>query len=430
MARNSVTMLMFASAPRIAGRDPSLASLSIHDLLQGKVGFRPIQPKNRELMVFVSKHITTILDYVFSSESAESSKTAFLLLTNQNDHIVNALIDNHRLLVKATEVLSRRDVPDWFVSRLASLFMGVIRLQGGEVIGILFQLLPFVSNIVVLDLFKLSCSESSLLQSALARSNFASLVLGEFDEDESKSANLCSLIGTCLRNPVLGHAFDNERTQLKLAGLLRSRDVRLLSEVWACLCCLCSEKFASKMTTLIGEALKTLRETGARHAHSVAAVDFLRGCLRSCLPSFAPGQAREALNVVVGLLAVAPESTHLMNAAFRLIRAAMRSAETLDVVFELVLPVVLLLFADTPVRNAARASALSLLADMEESRRKCKAVDGVLAKDALFTKIVAQQLLPFLRTSRDAYGGRVSRPVHKSASAEDVGRRLVEVGDA
>jgi hypothetical protein len=302
-----------------------------------------------------------------------------------------------------------------------------------ESVGFLFQLLPFISDLSVCDLFNSICSRTpqlARLQTTLLQSPFALFVFGQFDNlcEDAKAANLCSLVGTCLRNPVFRSQFESEKFMLKIAGYLRANDTHLLNAAWQTLAALCSETFAWKMTDLIPIAIDALCDILQLQCHHTPVLDFLGQCIRFSRASFNAHQLGKVFDLVVKAIVTFPESSNLMASVFRLIRGAVRCPNMFAFVFELILPLVIL-HAKSERRNAARANAVSLLADIQESRRNCKAVDVFLEADTHFTAFVRQDLRAFLLKSRDSYGGRIHRTVPKSVSSEEVRRRLTEVGD-
>jgi hypothetical protein len=231
-----------------------------------------------------------------------------------------------------------------------------------------------------------------------------------------------------LQNPVFRVEFESEKFMFKIVGYLRASDTRLLHAVWQTLASLCSKTFASKMTDLVGIAIKALCDISQLQCYHIAVLDFLGQCIRFCPASFDARQWAEVLDLVVKVIIMFPESSNMMASLFRLIRSTVRCPHMFKFVLELIVPLVILC-AKSERRNAAKANAISLLADIQESRKNCKAVDTFLKNDIHFTAFVAQDLSAFLVKSRDPYGGQVHRTVPKSASSEDVRRRLRAVRD-
>jgi hypothetical protein len=395
-------------------RSTGVVKLSVTDLLDISGEFRPIQPKNRELMSFVGAHADILLKHAFAPEMDRRSKMAFLLLSNPSDYVYDGLLEDDRFFLHATEVLARPKVSPCHVSRLSSLFGNIALNTDAKLttsVCFLFQLLPFICEVAVLELFSTVCSTVGHLvglQRVLAKSSFAELVLKQLkgETEVGAMANLCVLISVCLKQPVLHSCFASEKVLDVLTGLTKSDDVVLLNHVWKALGGMGTDVFVSKMTGLLPKVLERFRRVTELHTHHVHAFEFLGQLVRYWPVCFDDDVTSEVLNVVLRLMVLFPDATHLQNCVFRFLRSAVKYEPLMRAIFEVLFPV-LVEEAESEARNAVAANARSFLVDVEHSRGQNKFVDRFLQADEQFLICEKKTLLKFMVAPRSGYGGAV-----------------------
>jgi hypothetical protein len=399
---------MFKSRTSTPKPPPGITCLTIHDLLQTSLDVQALQPKNREFMAFVGAHVDILLDYAFSSDHDPRSKRAFLLLSNPSESVFLGLLHKDRFFVRASEVLARKTPSRCHVSRLAALFTTIaLRTDANLTTAVcfLFELLPFIAEPAVSELFASVCATAphlSGLQRALAASDFAQRARQalECSECSDAKAALCGLVSVCLGNPHLHSCFANERFLDALSECARADENTVLHRTWQALASMATDSFAMKMVGLLPTALSAFRGIRELHSFHASVFEFLGQFVRyapSCFDA-------SVLNVVLKLLFLFPDATHLQNAVFRFLRNAVRFDVLLRDVFDIVFPA-LVSIAQSAARNAASANARSFLIDLAHCRDRSPFVDEFLGRDMDFIACEKTVLRRFMVDPSAGYGG-------------------------
>jgi hypothetical protein len=334
--------------------------------------------------------------------------------------------------VRATDVLMASEPNRIAVNRLATIFENIVvhgETECPEMIGFLSKLInSFIAEQSVFELFKKICGESSNLLSLLQSCNFASLIEKELmvGGAADKVANLCCLVGVCLKNPKLASSFCSERLLAVLANLLYYEDLRVVDQSWECLSLVCNETTAQKMLWIYETALTMVsKEVSSVRMHHVHIFDFLERFVRWA-GNLIEGNGLKVFNRILEMITKFPECTNLMGPMFKLMRRMCNSSKFLGTFGKVVLPVLLEL-GKSEVRNAASANALRMLADIETVSAKNRVVNEMLAEDMPFSKFREDRLKTFLTEMTRAFGGPILKYTEKkkSRSGGGVGKGLL-----
>jgi hypothetical protein len=235
---------------------------------------------------FLVRNCSSLLDFALSESDMDLGRKSFFLLSKKvSSKVVHALLEADLFFVKATEVLSGQSVSSLIISRLSALLNAIVVKQKScytETIGFLFQLLRFIDDPSVFSLFSAICGVAdnmAELQLGLSRTNFATLVLREFEGNyvpDEKLANLCALVNVCLNNRILAANFTGERFIAAFAGLLSRDDLLLRNQLWAAVVSLCGGSTWHRMSEFQSCALEILQPTFTDlHMYHVCACDFV-----------------------------------------------------------------------------------------------------------------------------------------------------------
>lgn len=378
---------------------------------------------------YVTNHCTELLDLSLSTDDDELAKRAFLVLSTASQKVVGALISEDVFFVKATEILSGKQISPLIISRLSSLFDNLLaKLKSGyiEAIGFLAQLLKYIEYPSVFSLFTSildANSKTKEIQEIMAQIRFENMILNEFGSNASneKVTNLCSLIRLCLKHPLLRNNFVCDRVMNKLVSLLDTQNPDILNPLWQALSTLCCEINGTKMSQVSDLALKLLKIGDSQlHMYHVCACDFLGKMMYYNPSGFNQRCRTEMVDVCLEIMDKFPESTNMMASVFRLLRNGVKSGGFLSLALNKVIPI-LIGYAQSAIRNARSANAMSFMADVEASRAGNKMVNKKLENDRRFCSFRDRELKYHTDKLGREYGGPITRYVDlkKSKSCGD-----------
>jgi hypothetical protein len=319
--------------------------------------------------------------------------------------------------IKATEILAKQTVSTLLVSRLSTLLNTIVMKQRSgytDSIGFLIQLLRFIDEPSVFSMFSSICSVSpklTALQSVIAASNFAPLILSEFNGELSteKLANLCAIVRVCLKNPILEREFATDSSLQKLLSLLNRDDILLQNQLWQALSALCTPVTFSKMADVQVRAIQILETSFlSLHMYHVCAFDFLGKYIYFAPNGFSEADATAIFNLVLRAAIAFPDATNLITSMFRFLRTAMHSIRFQADILTALVPIFTLL-ADSRHRTAIVAGSRQFLADLEVYRRTDRDVDRFLLADPDYCRFRNSHLRKYIEDCRVPYGGPISR---------------------
>ena len=398
----------------------NLQGMSVHEFLKLQMGTRAGKP-TAPCKKFVAHNCDKLLEIALTPADGEFSKRAFFLLTTSSHKAVEALLQNDAFFMKATEILASRDADPLVISRLSAILGHILvehKSSVTECVCFVMQLLKYVEDPSVFSLFCLILDSGSTVKeipALLARSNFASLVLSEFENaDQDKLANLVAIVRLCLKHRVLGPSFRNERVLNGLIRLMNGSDMLVLNQAWQAIGALCVDSMASKMTNLLGVALAILEHSSEFHMYHVFACDFIGKLVYYTPGSIGSEGKKRVIAVVIDLMERYPNNTNLMGSVFRIIRSGVKNSAFLQEVMNKIVPL-LVGYAGAKERTARAANATQFIADMEESRTNNRAVDQTLKTDKSYCQFRIS-LAKYLALLKKEYGGPVAKYVKKSRS--------------
>ena len=187
----------------------------IHSFLSSSQVFNAIKQELPQFIDFVKKNVINFLDICFSEEMTNESSNAFMVLSNSPFSVLQQLLIDDLLFTKASKVLLKHPQSEFSVSRIASILnkvLDTVSRPSNACVSLFFQLLPFIENTGVLDLYisvTISTSTYTKFLEMLKNTSFSSLLFLEFDNNCSKIkiGNLCRILRYSCQNPIIGQSF-------------------------------------------------------------------------------------------------------------------------------------------------------------------------------------------------------------------------------
>jgi hypothetical protein len=411
-------------------------AFSVVDFLRNQIDFSQLRLPIKSFHSYLAAHCQDLLDYALSEADFDLGSKAFVLLSMASRTVVKALVEADLFFVKATEVLASQNVSSVIVNRLSTLLNTIIVKQRSgytESIGFLIQLLRFVEEPCVFAMFTSICSASpklTALQSVVASSNFASLILAEFGGDSSteKLANLCAIVRVCLKNPTLESEFSTDACRNTLFGLLDRDDLILRNQLWQALSSLCNQTTFAKMEGLRQPAVATLQTCfSGMHMYHVCAFDFIGKYLYFAPDGFSDTEELAIFNIMLRAMIEFPDATNLITSMFRFLRTALKSDLFQDDILGALVPI-LIVFSEANERTAIGASSREFLADIEVYRTKNKEIHRALLANLEYREYLSGYLKKYIEDLKVPYGGPISRYVPKPESIREMLKRKLQGG--
>jgi hypothetical protein len=414
---------------------PAAAAFSLVEFLRSQTDLHNVRSRNKTMTRYLVSNCSSLLEYALSDSDTDLGGKAFVLLSKASRAVVQGLLDADLFFVKATEVLMGRTVSSLLVSRLATMLSTIIAKQRScyaESIGFLCQMLPFIADPSVFSLVCSVCGPSPKaadLQAVLARTSFPVLILREFDGESvssEKLANLCAVVGTCLKNERLQAGFATDAVVARLSQLLQHPDLFVQNHLWEALANLCTTRTCAGMSDVREAALAMLQPSVTDlHIYQVCALDFLAKCMQFGPAMFSEMEGFAVLNTILRLMLQFPDATNLVAAEFRCLRAGLRAPQMRMDIVHVFVPI-LIGSAEARERTAIAAHSRMFLADLEASRGGNADVDRALREMAAFCEFREQRLLRYMAVLKDAYGGPITKYVKKVRPFDELIRQAAK----
>jgi hypothetical protein len=409
----------------------SLRQLSVVDFFRAQFDIRPAQNQRKDVNKFVANHSSELLDFTFDSENEDLAKRSFLLLSIPAKKIATALFAEDAFFTKATQVLSSPSVSILAINRLAALFSLLIDRSPStsglsKAVGFMLPLLRHIGEPSVFGLFNSLCSGTDArLPLILLDSHFPDFILRELAGNLSteQTANLFALISASLKNSVLKSSFSNNAFLTHLFAYLDTSDLFVRFHVWQSFSLLWTNATISKLMTLKSDSIFILQNVSSLHMFHVCVCDFLGQAIKFSAASFTPEEKVSLLSISLSLLDAFPNSTNLICAVFRLIRAMVRSSQFLLFVMPCLFPLLIVL-AESPVRTSAAAHSAAFMSEVQKSRMASSTVHKFLGANGQYRAFERRFLRWYMNEQGKPYGGPLARYVHMAAPVQSVARKL------
>lgn len=353
-----------------------------------------------------------MLEHVLLSENSLASNNAFMLLANAPNDTILCLMDHDMLFTRSTDALAHNP-PPFLVSRVASLLLAILKVTNNPTsmcVNIFFQLLPFIDNIGVLDLYvnvTQSSSEMYGFHELLVRNMFADLVNLEFENNCSnlKLANLSRIVRHASKNQILGPSFRRDIFVDRLAVLSIENDIFLRNNVWQAISTMTQDDTAKLLRSVVPLALNIITEPfHTVYLYTVCAIDFLMKMLNIENKCEAEFRIRQIEGTFTRLIVQFPDSTNLQSSLFRMIRNAIKWESFGKYLLPLIGPVILD-NASANNHSAARMNCIVFLNDVFESGKSFQ--QQILMSTPGMVAFKKDILKPLFKVLNSNYGGRL-----------------------
>jgi hypothetical protein len=125
------------------------------------------------------------------------------------------------------------------------------------------------------------------------------------------------------------------------------------------------------------------------------------------------------VSAVAKLMVQFDNNTNLVNSLFRLIRVMISSGQFVMFAMPSLFPMIIV-EAESSVRNAMTATSLAFLIEVEESRSRSKSVDKYLRSSEQFCAFEERFLKRYMTQRKQPYGGLVTSVPPKDSCPADV----------
>lgn len=181
-----------------SGSDPGtiLSILNHPKLTETSFFFRPTRKVSKDaknamdkmmasLLSFFSKHIDAMLEIIFEETPSNAGSRAYRILQHKDPILIDQITSSRRLQRYATKILHHIPIQPLCMARLCGLMLVAMQSDVNSIdrtCGFVFQLLPFIDEIAVFDMFEMLLGNAPQFKAAqewLVSVNFSTVVLQE-----------------------------------------------------------------------------------------------------------------------------------------------------------------------------------------------------------------------------------------------------------
>ena len=404
----------------------NIGSDPFNTFLSSSQVYTAIRREIPEVIQFVKENLIILLDICFSDESPNKSNNAFLLIANSPKEILEQLLVDDLLFSKVSSVLLSPNPTEISISRIASILQSVlskISKPTNSCVSLFFQLLPFIENQGVFDLFiSVTVSTSPFVEflQMLEKTSFGSLFLLEFENNCSKIkiANLCRIVRHGCHNPILGKSFRTVEMIDKLVPflLIKEKDEiveerYLRNNLWQAISAYTANDTVNNLRKVVPIALDILcnEPVPVLHSYHTFCIDFLAKMI-----SFDPVHLQDFkeyafLSALQDFMIRFADSTNFQGAIFRFIRNSLKWSQSAEAVMKSTMDL-LVDICSSDVRNAAKSNSLLLMSDIYNEAVPSTSIIKMLKKKYYYKTFKKNILKPFEEILNAKYGGSTQVP--------------------
>ena len=282
--------------------------------------------------------------------------------------------------------------------------------QAAESTVFLFNLLRFIENTGVFDLFKSICckdSELKAIQQYLVESKLHIYIVQMLDSTEKVDQtlrNLLSLIAYGANNKNMWHSFCCDEICQSLVKKLKSLD-QIPNEGWQAIDSVTCNKTTHILKPLIDDAITLLSTSYLSPKPALTfAIEFLQKMIRRCENDFTKPIVTQIISSIISLIASVPDCSNLMGSVFRLIGSLVRSKIHREQALNSFLPIIT---AEAPsrVRSAATAQCASFILNLQDAALVDPDLNAFLQKREEYIEICERFIPWYHKKLTSNYGG-------------------------
>lgn len=362
----------------------------------------------------LASHIEQILDLILAPNLTEQGYKAFLLFTKPNPLVISALTENDILFCVGTQVIMNHQNNPSVLSRLATLFLCLFTECPNachESTGFLYNLLEYVDNTGVYDLFKeifKKDSELTEIQKNLVETKLTTYIVRILKEHQSMETVKCMLrlISHGANNRIMWPSFCSE--EVCEALVLKHGIKEIENEYWEAVNAVICTKNIQNLRPVIKPAIDLIT-TNYMHPNAslTYAFDFLSKMIIRSIEDFTETSVNQLLSAIISLLAVVPDASNLLGAAFRVIGSLVKVKQFCEMTLDIIIPVIA---AEAPsrVRCAATANCANFLLGIQDTAMKDPELQKMLSKHEDYLEICERFIPWYFKMINNNYGGSVS----------------------
>ena len=398
-----------------------LGSDPIQTFLGSSQVYNAIRREIPEVIDFVRANLVNLLDICFADDASNRSNNAFLLIANSPTEILQQLLIDDLLFSKVSSVLLSPKVTETSISRIASILQSVLNKVSkptNSCVSLFFQLLPFIENQGVLDLYvSVTVSTSPFVEflEMLEKTSFSSLFLLEFENHCSniKIANLCRIVRHGCHNPVLGPSFRTVDMIDKLIPFVLIREKEniveeryLRNNLWQAISAYTHKDTVNNLRKVVPLALDILcnESISVLHSYHTFCIDFLAKMISFDSIHIQDFREYALLSVLQDLMIRFADSTNLQGAIFRFIRNSLNWSQSAEPVMKSIMDL-LVDICSASSRNAAKSNAMLLMLDIYNGAVPSSPVIKMFKKKYYYKTFKNNILKPFEEILYSKYGG-------------------------
>ena len=343
----------------------------------------------------------------------ENGRKCFLLFTKPNPIFIESLRENDILFTLGSQIIADPNTSDSLISRLSSIFLCLFEAcpdQCAESTGFLFNLLRFIENTGVFDLFKSICckdSELKAIQQYLVESKLHIYIVQMLDSTQKVDQtfkNLLSLISYGANNKNMWHSFCCDEICQSLVKTLKSLQ-EIPNEGWQAIDAVTCNKSIHILRPFINDAITLLSTSYLSPKPALTfAVEFLQKMIRKTESDFPKPIVNQIISSIISLIASVPDSSNLMGSVFRLIGSLVRSKNIREQALNSFLPIIT---AEAPsrVRSAATAQCATFILHLQEAAALDPELNAIVQKSEEYQEICERFIPWYHKKLTSNYGG-------------------------
>ena len=381
----------------------------------------------KELFIFFADHISDLIDLAFKDTETEDSKKAFIFLSNGPPLIIDALTKDFIFFLRVTELLQDPSSlsNSCIIQRISVIFNYLILNDvqfSIDSIGFLPQLLPYIGEDAVYDLFHTIFTNKSQLKQMrimLSSTSIDTYVINEIQNSPgyvnsssfstySKELNLLLIIRDGLTSKHLKKSFQNDKVLNALYSISTvTKEPLLLNQIWASLALIVNQNLISKMKDVFDESMKIISQPFERlHSYHISIFDFLANIVDTDASMFTTTQKRLICQTFQNLSLKFPNSTYLISSMFNFIRKSLHNREFAQRILDGYISFFIEL-GKSEKRTAVSASSLIFLADLEEMKTSSYLISKYLSENRKYISFHKSFFKNYLDELHKPYGGNI-----------------------
>ena len=367
-----------------------------------------------------------LLDLCLSEEDSDIGNRAFMVFTRTNQKLIQAFLKDDTFYSHASAVIFRDSPSIRSISRVATLLTNMITAfpeKSEECCGFIFKLIEFCDEPGVYDLIHKICEPSSTLykiQEGLVEARFSDVIIQELKDENTVPHKILALLRAvreASENEIMRSSVQTIEMIKVIENLMHHEELNLKNELWGTLVAVMCQKNRDSAKAFIRAAADNVIEFYERvMRYHVSSFEFLEKMINLRSQDVKEVLGSQMDQAVVRLIVQFADSSNLMGAVFRFIKAGIRWRELTRRTLTVYVPL-MAHEAVAKARTAASAQCMVLLDELERHSRREKELAEALATMDVFAEFCGGGLRWYRKVMSSSYGGSVEKKIGKSPSS-------------